>query len=105
MKPSERKNEAYDQYSILKRAKEWNQANVKTKNMMIKIQYWSGRRNETKWMQKRRIWWSKFNLGVGEEMKPSERKNEAYNQNSILERAKEWNQANVKTKRMIKIQS
>ena len=47
MRPSERKNEAYGQNSILERAKEWNQANVKTKRM-VKIQYWSGQMNETK---------------------------------------------------------
>ena len=54
---------------------------------------------------KTRVIVGKIQCDIVERMKPSERKNEVYGQNSILERAKEWNQANVKTKRMIKIQS
>ena len=103
MKPGEYKNEAYDQNSILEWAKEWNQANLKTKRI-IKIQSRSRRRNETKRTQKRSVW-SKSNLEASEGMKPNERKNEAYDQNSIFERAKEWNQTNALTKRMTKIQS
>ena len=66
IKLSERKHEAYDQNWILEWAKKRNQASVLTMRT-IKIQSFTGRRNETKY-------------------------NKAYdNQNSILERAKEWN--------------
>ena len=47
----------------------------------------------------------KIQSGGGWIVKPRERKNEVDYQNQISERLKEWNQLNVKTKQMIKIQS
>ena len=75
------KNEAGNQNSILERVKEWNQVNVKTKQMI------------------------NSESGSDWRMKSSECKNEVDNRNSIYEQVKEWNQVNVKTKQMVIIRS